>query len=101
MKVSFFEQWVTFIPETRDVLYSDVTGDPLTITINRAMRLACAVLSDNGFAVPVPTAAALGGGCETVHYPFIAGEAIHEAVILDRATFIYNSYFTHKKLNIQ
>ena len=92
MKVSFFENWVTFYPSQDDLernSYLNQSG-PLTITVNQAMRALHCLMSDEGITTPVP--GPLGIGTEWQTYPFTAGEAIHEAIIADHARRAWQNF---------
>lgn len=96
MKVSFFEQWVTFYPSQDDLernSYLQQTG-PLTITVNQAMRALHCLMSDEGITTPVSDP--LGAGTEWQVYPFVAGEATHENIITDHARRAWANYLMNQ-----
>lgn len=96
MKVSFFENWVTFYPSQDDLernSYLQQTG-PITITVNQAMRALYCLMSDDGIITPVSDP--LGAGTEWQTYPFVAGEAIHETIIADHARRAWANYLMNQ-----
>ena len=96
MKVSFFEQWVTFYPSQADVdrhIWGKATINPVTISITEALRGISAICTCEGIEVPVAIPHVLGGGVEIQKYPFQAGQVIHETIITDHAWKAWNNIY--------
>lgn len=99
MKVSFFEQWVTFYPSEQEISVHSYLGQsgPVTITAGQALEALNCILRENGISLPVPVP--IGGGTEWQCYPFQAGQAIHEAIISDHAARCWINYLMMARLS--
>ena len=101
MKVSFYEQWVTFYPTEQELRVNSHLGQsgPVTITIGEALVALNCILRENGISLPVPVP--FGGGTEWQCYPFQADQAIHEAIISDHASRCWVNYLMMARINSQ
>lgn len=101
MKVSFFEQWVTFYPSQADLERNSYLNQsaPLTITVNQAMRALHCLMSDDGITTPVR--GPLDIGTEWQVYPFMAGEATHENIITDHALRAWQNFLFDNNKNTE
>lgn len=101
MKVSFFEQWVTFYPSEQELRVNSYLGQsgPVTITTGQALEALNCILRENGISLPLPVP--LGGGTEWQCYPFQAGQATHEMIITDHAARCWVNHLMMARINSQ